>query len=280
MIIIPRGNEFYFSGTTSDIKRVIDFFTKIEKNYSDNPNQDFMDSFYLEYSQKQNDDKIWSPKSKLFTTYKGKVVYPKTKNQEIYIKSLFEHTVTFGLGPSGTGKTFLSVACACNLFHSKKIDRIILTRPAVEAGENLGFLPGDLNQKVDPYLKPIYDNLYECLGFEKTQNLLGTTKIEIVPIAFMRGRSLSNCFIILDEAQNCTIQQLKMVLTRIGENSKICITGDISQIDIEIQKSGLSKVAKLFKDEKYFKVIEFNRLDIVRNRLIETILQKFEKIEY
>ena len=165
-------------------------------------------------SKSQTEDLL---KEKIYTTYRGKSLFPRTLNQALYIQSIVNNAVTFCLGPAGTGKTFLAIAAACHLLQTGKVERIILTRPAVEAGESLGYLPGDLNQKVDPYLRPVYDALYECLGLEKVTDFIQSRKIEIAPLAYMRGRTLNHSVIVLDEAQNCTLSQLKMFLTRLGK---------------------------------------------------------------
>ena len=175
-------------------------------------------------------------------------------------------------------KTFLSIAVACRMLQSGEIDRLVLTRPAVEAGESLGFLPGDLTQKVDPYLRPIYDALHECIGFERVQVLISLNKIEIAPIAFMRGRTLNNSFIILDEAQNCTVSQLKMFLTRIGKNSRMSLSGDITQIDLDRGRSGLEKVLSILKDTPQIGIMNLEREDITRHPLVSVIVDKFEGI--
>ena len=189
-----------------------------------------------------------------------------------------ENMISFAIGPAGTGKTFLAVAVACRLLQAGEIERIVLTRPAVEAGESLGFLPGDLIQKVDPYLRPIYDALYECIGYEKTQELLSINKIEIAPIAFMRGRTLAHSFIILDEAQNCTNAQLKMFLTRLGKNSRMSVSGDVTQVDLTQANSGLAKIVGLFKKTPQIGVVEFQKEDISRHPLVEVIVKKFETL--
>ena len=189
-----------------------------------------------------------------------------------------KNLITFGVGPAGTGKTFLSIAVACRMLQSGEIDRLVLTRPAVEAGESLGFLPGDLTQKVDPYLRPIYDALHECIGFERVQVLISLNKIEIAPIAFMRGRTLNNSFIILDEAQNCTVSQLKMFLTRIGKNSRMSLSGDVTQIDLERGRSGLEKVLSIMKDTPQIGIMFLEKEDITRHPLVSVIVDKFEGI--
>jgi phosphate starvation-inducible PhoH-like protein len=209
----------------------------------------------------------------------GKPVYAKTLKQNFYIESLNKKDLVFSIGSAGTGKTYLAVVYAITQLKKGNAERIILTRPAVEAGESLGFLPGDLKEKVDPYLRPLYDALYDMLGVEQTNALIEKQVIEIAPLAYMRGRTLENAFIILDEAQNATIDQLKMFLTRLGFNSKMIITGDISQVDLpNSKKSGLKPVASLLKDLSEVSVIEFEKVDVVRHPLVAKIIEKFEHI--
>ena len=205
-----------------------------------------------------------------------KSVIPRSEKQKSYVKALREKDVVISCGPAGTGKTFLSVAVALTMLLDKKIDRIILSRPAVEAGERLGFLPGDMREKVDPYLRPLYDSLYDLLDYEKIQKKIEVGDIEIAPIAFMRGRTLKNSFAILDEAQNATDTQIKMFLTRIGENSKIVINGDPSQIDLPNKSlSGLNRSKKLLGHLKEISVIDFDHSDVVRHPLISKIVKAY-----
>ncbi len=288
--IIPRGNTLLLSGDKNRVSGALLFFSRLEENFQARPdkeNLEFSDIKYMmqsnenanpEESNYTNSKSLWKPKEKIFTTYRGKTLFPRTFNQENFFNSLNENLITFATGPAGTGKTFLSIATACKMIQAGEVERLILTRPAVEAGESLGFLPGDLSQKVDPYLRPIYDALYECIGYEKVQELLSTGKIEIAPIAFMRGRTLSNAFILLDEAQNCTVSQLKMILTRLGKNSRMSISGDITQIDLERGKSGLEKVVALFQNSEGIGFISFGKEDITRHPLVEKIVRKFEEL--
>ena len=207
-----------------------------------------------------------------------KSVIARSERQSDYIKALRENDIILSLGPAGTGKSFLAVSVAVTLLMEKKIERVILSRPAVEAGEKLGFLPGDMKEKVDPYLRPLYDALYELFGAEKIDKKIETGEIEIAPLAFMRGRTLKNCFAILDEAQNATETQIKMFLTRIGENSKLVVNGDPSQIDlINPSQSGLIKSKKILKDLKEIKIIEFNHTDVVRHPLVSKIIRAYQK---
>lgn len=213
-------------------------------------------------------------------TARGKLIKSKTHGQKQYIKAMRENTIVFGIGPAGTGKTFLAVAMAVTAFKEKQVNRIIITRPAVEAGEKLGFLPGDLQNKVDPYLRPLYDALYEIMGAETYQKYLEKGMIEVAPLAYMRGRTLDDSFIILDEAQNTTPEQMKMFLTRIGFGSKAVITGDITQIDLPgDRKSGLKEVMRILKDIKGIEFVFLSEKDVVRHELVQKIIKAYEKYD-
>ena len=206
-----------------------------------------------------------------------KSVIARSEKQSEYVKALKENDIIMSLGPAGTGKSFLAVSVAITLLMEKKIERVILSRPAVEAGEKLGFLPGDMKEKVDPYLRPLYDALYELFGADKIDKKIETGEIEIAPLAFMRGRTLKNCFAILDEAQNATETQIKMFLTRIGENSKLVVNGDPSQVDLINKKdSGLIKSKKILKDLDEIKIIEFDHNDVVRHPLVSKIIRAYQ----
>ena len=207
-----------------------------------------------------------------------KSVIARSEKQSDYIKALKENDIIMSLGPAGTGKSFLAVSVGVTMLMEKKIDRVILSRPAVEAGEKLGFLPGDMKEKVDPYLRPLYDALYELFGTEKIDKKIEAGEIEIAPLAFMRGRTLKNCYAILDEAQNATETQIKMFLTRIGENSKLVVNGDPSQIDlINKSQSGLIKSKNLLKELKEIKIIEFDHNDVIRHPLVSKIIKAYQK---
>ncbi len=211
---------------------------------------------------------------------KGRPIKPKTIGQKQYVDSIFKNTVTIGVGPAGTGKTYLAVAAAVAAFRERKINRIILTRPAVEAGERLGFLPGDLQSKVDPYLRPLYDALFDMLGAETYQKYLERGNIEVAPLAYMRGRTLDDSFIILDEAQNTTAEQMKMFLTRLGFNSKMVVTGDITQIDLpDGKRSGLKDAVRILKNIEDIGTVRFSEKDVVRHRLVQDIIKAYEKQE-
>lgn len=209
---------------------------------------------------------------------RGKPIKPKTLGQRKYIDAIKNNTVTIGVGPAGTGKTYLAVAQAVNAFRAKQINRIILTRPAVEAGERLGFLPGDLQQKIDPYLRPLYDALFDMLGAENFQKCQERGDIEVAPLAYMRGRTLDDSFIILDEAQNTTVEQMKMFLTRLGFNSKAVVTGDITQIDLpEGKRSGLKDAVSVLKGIEDIAIVHLTGKDVVRHRLVQEIIKAYEK---
>ena len=205
---------------------------------------------------------------------------PRTPRQRDYLNNILKHDITFGVGPAGTGKTWLAVACAIDAMERDTVQRIVLTRPAVEAGERLGFLPGDLAQKVDPYLRPLYDALYDLMGFERVQRLFEKQTIEIAPLACMRGRTLNHAFVILDEAQNTTPEQMKMFLTRIGFGSKAVITGDPSQVDLpKGHKSGLAHAVKVLEDVKGIAITQFTSRDVVRHPLVARIVDAYEHAE-
>lgn len=213
-------------------------------------------------------------------TSKGKPVKAKTLGQKKYLDAIKKNTVTIAVGPAGTGKTYLAVAMAVKAFRAKQINRIILTRPAVEAGESLGFLPGDLQQKVDPYLRPLYDALFDMLGAETFKRYQERGDIEVAPLAYMRGRTLDDSFIILDEAQNTTVEQMKMFLTRLGFNSKIVVTGDATQVDLpDGKRSGLSDAVSVLKNIEDISIVKLSAKDVVRHKLVQSIINAYEKRE-
>ena len=216
-------------------------------------------------------------RKEIIKTFTGKPVFPKTLNQKKYLEAIESNTLIFGIGPAGTGKTYLAVLSALKKLKENKIKRIILTRPAVEAGEKLGFLPGDLKEKIDPYLRPLYDAMYEILGLKQSTELIEKGIIEIAPLAYMRGRTLENAYVILDEAQNTTINQMKLFLTRLGFGSKMIVTGDITQSDLPRQVlSGLVKASYILKNLDDINIMYFDETDVVRHPLVQTIIKRFE----
>jgi len=235
-------------------------------------------SYAIAMTKEGVDESVLYGKDCICITAKGKPLKSKTLGQKNYVEAIKNNTITFGIGPAGTGKTYLAVAMAVKEFKAKNVSRIILTRPAVEAGEKLGFLPGDLQNKVDPYLRPLYDALYEMFGMETYARLAEKGAIEIAPLAYMRGRTLDDSFIILDEAQNTTPEQMKMFLTRIGFNSKAIITGDITQIDLpDGKKSGLKDVVSVLKNIEDIAFCFLTEQDVVRHRLVQKIIKAYEK---
>ena len=216
-------------------------------------------------------------RKEVIKTYAGRPVYAKTLNQKKYIEAIEKNTLVFGIGPAGTGKTYLAVLIGIKKLREGSVKQLILTRPAVEAGENLGFLPGDLMEKVDPYIRPLYDALHEIMGTKQTEELIDKGVIEIAPLAYMRGRTLENAYVILDEAQNTTVNQMKLFLTRLGFGSKMIVTGDITQSDLpKGAESGLVKASKILTDINDVSIIYFENIDVVRHPLVQTILSRFE----
>ncbi len=279
---ITRGSEIKIKGSEENVdkaKRTIsNLLLLINKGEALNEQNI---RYVISLVNDGNDDKIASMGSDcICISAKGKPIKAKTLGQKKYIEAIKNNTIVFGIGPAGTGKTYLAVALAVNAFRSKQVNRIILTRPAVEAGEKLGFLPGDLQQKVDPYLRPLYDALFDMLGAENFQKYQERGNIEVAPLAYMRGRTLDDSFIILDEAQNTTPEQMKMFLTRLGFGSKIVVTGDITQIDLpDGKKSGLVEVIKILKSVEDIETVKFTQKDVVRHRLVQDIIKAYEKYE-
>ena len=276
--IFFRGNSITIKGKVDDIKKVFEAIKFLINKFILTNSIEKND---ITFSVKSDihDDKNSNIQSldQLIKTPRRSVI-ARSEKQAQYIKALKENDITIALGPAGTGKSFLAVSVAITMLMEKKVERVILSRPAVEAGEKLGFLPGDMKEKVDPYLRPLYDALYDLFGFEKIQKKIDSGIIEIAPLAFMRGRTLRNSFAILDEAQNATPTQIKMFLTRIGENSKLAVNGDPSQIDlINKSNSGLVKSKKILNKIKEIKTIEFDQKDVVRHPLVSKIIQAYQK---
>jgi len=273
--LYSRGNSILIKSSSKKnemVKNAIQFLANQFINNGNIENKDILssiDEFMINEKVKNKNvtDIIKTPK---------KSIIPRSENQKEYVRALRQSDIIFSAGPAGTGKTFLAVAVGLTMLLEKKIERIILSRPAVEAGERLGFLPGDMKEKVDPYLRPLYDSLYDLFDFEKIQRMIEIGDIEIAPLAFMRGRTLKNSFAILDEAQNATDTQIKMFLTRIGENSKIVINGDPSQIDLPNKTmSGLNKSKKLLSHLNEISVVDFDHSDVVRHPLVSKIVKAY-----
>lgn len=269
-----RGNIVYLEGSKEDIQSATSIIDELLIMSSQNKKIDIEDlELMLNF---QTNKESLDLKNNYINVYQDKVIKLKNLSQFKYIENINKSVVTFGIGPAGTGKTFLAVASAVKLYDEEKVKKIVLTRPAVEAGERLGYLPGDLSQKIDPYLVPLFDSLEYFFGNENLQYLIEKRVIEIVPLAYMRGRTLSNACIILDEAQNATVSQIKMFLTRIGDESKIIITGDESQVDLHNKEfSGLKKVRKSLSNIEEISISLFENKDIVRNKIVSKILEVF-----
>jgi phosphate starvation-inducible PhoH-like protein len=276
-----RGNKIMFEGPPANTKKFKRYMKDMLQFSKEKGNWDESD-FYMSLSMIKEDrtdliKKELNHKIKINTSNNGQVVYPKTFNQREYVKAIQQNDLTFGIGPAGTGKTFLAISIALNFLFGKQAERIVLTRPVVEAGEKLGFLPGDIQQKVNPYFRPIYDALYHLIGFERTADLVEKEIIEIAPLAYMRGRTIDNAFIILDEGQNTLNSQMKMFLTRFGQNSKVVITADISQIDLDNpKKSGIFHAISILKNIKGIKIVYLDKKDVVRHPLVQKIIEAYE----
>ena len=276
--IFFRGNSITIKGDNLEVKKVSDAIKFLANKFIKTQSIEENDiNLSLETSNNTNSQNNVHTLSELIKTPRKSVIARSEKQSE-YIKALRENNIVIALGPAGTGKSYLAVSVGITLLMEKKVEKVILSRPAVEAGERLGFLPGDMKEKVDPYLRPLYDALYDLFGYEKIQKKIDSGEIEIAPLAFMRGRTLKNSFAILDEAQNATITQIKMFLTRIGENSKIVVNGDPSQIDlINKSSSGLVKSKKILNKIKEIKAIEFDHKDVIRHPLVSKIIQAYNK---
>ena len=272
-----RGNAFSIIGDAQATNAAVELLKEL---YNSTKNQTISSSdvhLFLQESELANivDQNFKSSDTTIYT--KRSVIKPRGTNQENYVKNIEKCDLVFGIGPAGTGKTYLAVACAVEALERDKVRKLVLVRPAVEAGERLGFLPGDLSQKIDPYLRPMYDALYEMMGFERVNKLIDRNVIEIAPLAYMRGRTLNDAFIILDEAQNTTVEQMKMLLTRIGFGSKAIVTGDITQIDLPSAKeSGLKHVMRILENTEGIYFCMFNFKDVVRHPLVKKIICAYE----
>lgn len=280
--IVARGDRIMVEGPSAEVDKILrilnDLVTRLRQG-------DFLSEQYVNYAISMVLENGFGPADyisteQLLTNSLKKVIKPKTIGQTRYVEAVDENDIVFSIGPAGTGKTYLAVAMAVAELKAKKVNRIVFTRPAVEAGESLGFLPGDIRAKVDPYLRPVYDALYDMLQPDKIRKLLELGIIEIAPLAFMRGRTLNEAFVVLDEAQNTTNAQMKMFLTRIGEKSKAVITGDITQIDLEDRnKSGLVKVQKILAGVEGIKFIYLTEKDVIRHHLVQEIIKAYDRYE-
>lgn len=282
--IIARGLELIVSGFVEDVEQVeaiINHLRELSKTGVQITPAEVNYALNSLASSQTKQEEITNALSKVvFTTQRGKQIKPKTLGQSKYLKAMEKFDIVFGIGPAGTGKTYLAVVKAVNALKNKEVDRIVLVRPAVEAGEKLGFLPGDLQEKVNPYLRPIYDGLYDVIGTETAQKYMEKNIIEVAPLAYMRGRTLNDSFIILDEAQNTTPEQMKMLLTRIGFGSKAVITGDITQIDLPRgNHSGLIEAEKILKEVEGIAFCHLTDADVVRHPLVQQIIRAYDKIK-
>ncbi|MGM0369689.1 MAG: PhoH family protein [Bacillota bacterium] len=276
--IVARGNQIKVTGSSENVHEVINLFEDLNQIFNRQGRLTEKEIEYaIELARKDTVSITDLYSDVVQVTNSGKKVRPKTIGQKIYLDALRTNDIVFGIGPAGTGKTYLAVVMAVNSLMSKQVKRIILTRPAIEAGENLGFLPGDLQEKVDPYLRPLYDSLYDVLGSKKVNELLEEEIIEIAPLAYMRGRTLKNSFVILDEAQNTTKEQMKMFLTRLGPNSNAVITGDITQVDLPHRgQSGLAQAEEILKNIAGINFTYLTNKDVVRHQLVKDIIDAYE----
>lgn len=275
--IVSRGNEILVRGEAPDITQITDIVNSLVEHFHQfgRLTEENVRGYV---SQERQDFVTEDAEGIILYGTKGSPIKPKTVNQQKLVSAVKENDLVFALGPAGTGKTYISVALAVRALKNKQVKKIIITRPAVEAGENLGFLPGDLKEKIDPYLRPIYDALNDMVPFEKLKFYMEREIVEIAPLAYMRGRTLHNAFILLDEAQNTTPMQMKMFLTRMGPDSKMIVTGDTSQIDLPYnQKSGLKEAVRILNEVKGIGFVELNERDVVRHRLVRDIIEAYGK---
>jgi len=277
--ITVRGNEITISGDTGDEQVVSALFSEMIQLVERGEGLS-LDSVERSIElMRQGDCSPTALHGDVILTHKGKAIRPKTGGQKRYIDAIRSNTITFGIGPAGTGKTYLAMAMAVAALKRKEVGRIILTRPAVEAGESLGYLPGTLTEKVDPYLRPLYDALFDMMDSEKSQAMLERGTIEIAPLAYMRGRTLNDSFVILDEAQNTTAEQMKMFLTRLGFGSKVVVTGDVTQVDLPGGRSGLMQVRAILEGVSGLTFVDLSGKDVVRHRLVQRIVAAYQAYE-
>ena len=278
--IFASGNSVKIVGQEEDVKKALNALDALETLAKKDVVKPQQLSMVIDCAKSGEKFDISDLLSTVAVTARGKIIRAKTFGQKAYVDAIKKNSIVFGVGPAGTGKTYLAVALAVSAMKNHEIDRIILTRPAVEAGEKLGFLPGDLAEKVDPYLRPLYDALQEMMGEDNYLRHIESGKIEIAPLAYMRGRTLSNSFIILDEAQNTTKEQMKMFLTRMGENSHIVVTGDVTQIDLPHNvESGMKNALEVLKDVEGVKIVRLTAKDVVRHELVTRIIHAYEDYE-
>ena len=277
-----RGDQLYLFGDEKKaeiIRQVLLALVELHRKGKEITERDVLYAIKMNEQHRLGElESLFDERYKIIKTIQGKTIYAKTFNQKEYYRKIQDNDLVFGIGPAGTGKTYLAVVIGVALLKKNIVRKIILTRPVVEAGENLGFLPGDLKEKVDPYLRPLYDALYDVLGLEQTEKMIERGIIEIAPLAYMRGRTLEDAYIILDEAQNTTKQQMKMFLTRLGFNSKMVVTGDETQIDLpKPVKSGLKHAKEILSDVKGIEFVQFETVDVVRHTLVHKIIESYEK---
>ena len=278
--VFAMGTGVKVSGEEKDVEGTIRAIDALEKLCKKQPLSSQSVNMVIGYAKAGKDFDVEDLMGTVAITARGKIIRPKTLGQKKYVDAIKRSSIVFGVGPAGTGKTYLAVALAVYALKNKEIDKIILTRPAVEAGEKLGFLPGDMNEKVDPYLRPLFDALQEMMGQDAYLRHIERGSIEIAPLAYMRGRTLSNSFIILDEAQNTTKEQMKMFLTRMGENSRIVVTGDVTQIDLPKNvKSGMIDTIEVLDGVEGIEIVKLTAKDVVRHELVTRIIQAYEKAE-
>lgn len=275
-----RGHEFEISGMATRVNAALELLRHLYREVG-NGTKLQSDTLHL-FLQESGVEALTGLKDSVMQLIKTrkKSIKPRGENQNTYVEAIRGHDINFGIGPAGTGKTFLAVACAVEAFEQERVSRILLVRPAVEAGEKLGFLPGDLSQKIDPYLRPLYDALYELFGFERVEKLIEKGFIEVAPLAYMRGRTLNDSFIILDESQNTTVEQMKMFLTRIGFGSTVVVTGDVTQVDLPPRtRSGLKHVINVLSSVKGLSFTHFSSRDVVRHPLVQRIVEAYQAFE-